>query len=53
LRAITRRHGALLVFDEVMTGWRAHPRGAQVLYGIEPDLTCLGNVVGGGLPAAA
>jgi glutamate-1-semialdehyde 2,1-aminomutase len=36
-----------------MTGWRVHPRGAQVLYGIEPDLTCLGKVVGGGLPAAA
>jgi glutamate-1-semialdehyde 2,1-aminomutase len=53
LRAITRRHGALLVFDEVMTGWRVHPKGAQVLYGIEPDLTCLGKVVGGGLPAAA
>jgi glutamate-1-semialdehyde 2,1-aminomutase len=53
LRALTRRYGALLVFDEVMTGWRAHPRGAQVLYGIEPDLTCLGKVVGGGLPAAA
>jgi glutamate-1-semialdehyde 2,1-aminomutase len=53
LRAVTRRHGALLVFDEVMTGWRAHPRGAQVLYGIEPDLTCMGKVVGGGLPAAA
>ncbi len=53
LRAITRRYGALLVFDEVMTGWRVHPRGAQVLYGIEPDLTCLGKVVGGGLPAAA
>jgi glutamate-1-semialdehyde 2,1-aminomutase len=53
LRAVTRRHGALLVFDEVMTGWRVHPRGAQVLYGIEPDLTCLGKVVGGGLPAAA
>jgi glutamate-1-semialdehyde 2,1-aminomutase len=53
LRAITRRSGALLVFDEVMTGWRVHPRGAQVLYGIEPDLTCLGKVVGGGLPAAA
>ena len=44
------RHGALLVFDEVMTGWRVHPRGAQVLYGVEPDLTCLGKVVGGGLP---
>jgi glutamate-1-semialdehyde 2,1-aminomutase len=53
LRAVTRRHGALLVFDEVMTGWRAHSRGAQVLYGVEPDLTCLGKVVGGGLPAAA
>jgi hypothetical protein len=52
LRAVTRRYGALLVFDEVMTGWRVHPRGAQVLYGIEPDLTCLGKVVGGGLPAA-
>jgi glutamate-1-semialdehyde 2,1-aminomutase len=53
LRAVTLRDGALLVLDEVMTGWRAHPRGAQVLYGIEPDLTCLGKVVGGGLPAAA
>jgi glutamate-1-semialdehyde 2,1-aminomutase len=53
LRALTRRHGALLVFDEVMTGWRVHPRGAQALYGIDPDLTCLGKVVGGGLPAAA
>ena len=53
LRALTRRHGALLIFDEVMTGWRVHRRGAQVLYGIEPDLTCLGKVVGGGLPAAA
>jgi glutamate-1-semialdehyde 2,1-aminomutase len=53
LRALTRRSGSLLVFDEVMTGWRVHPRGAQILYGIEPDLTCLGKVVGGGLPAAA
>jgi glutamate-1-semialdehyde 2,1-aminomutase len=53
LRAVTRRYGALLVFDEVMTGWRVHQRGAQVLYGIEPDLTCMGKVVGGGLPAAA
>jgi len=53
LRSLTRKHGALLVFDEVMTGWRVHPRGAQVLYGIEPDLTCLGKVIGGGLPAAA
>jgi glutamate-1-semialdehyde 2,1-aminomutase len=53
LRAITRRYQALLVFDEVMTGWRVHPQGAQVLYGVEPDITCLGKVVGGGLPAAA
>jgi glutamate-1-semialdehyde 2,1-aminomutase len=53
LRGITRRAGTLLVFDEVMTGWRVHPAGAQALYGIEPDLTILGKVVGGGLPAAA
>lgn len=53
LRGITRRNGALLVFDEVMTGWRVHPQGAQVLYGVDPDVTCLGKVVGGGLPAAA
>lgn len=53
LRRVTSRHGALLVFDEVMTGWRVHPQGAQVLYGVTPDLTCLGKVIGGGLPAAA
>jgi glutamate-1-semialdehyde 2,1-aminomutase len=53
LRAVTRAHGALLVFDEVMTGWRVYPRGAQALYGVDPDITCLGKVVGGGLPAAA
>jgi glutamate-1-semialdehyde 2,1-aminomutase len=53
LRRVTRRYGSLLVFDEVMTGWRVHPQGAQVLYGIIPDLTCLGKVIGGGLPAAA
>jgi glutamate-1-semialdehyde 2,1-aminomutase len=53
LRNVTHRYGSLLVFDEVMTGWRVHPQGAQVLYGIEPDLTCIGKVVGGGLPAAA
>src|SRR3954469_8136722 len=53
LRNITHRHNALLVFDEVMTGWRVHPQGAQVLYGVTPDLTCLGKVIGGGLPAAA
>jgi glutamate-1-semialdehyde 2,1-aminomutase len=53
LRNVTHRHGALLIFDEVMTGWRVHPQGAQILYGIDPDLTCLGKVIGGGLPAAA
>jgi len=53
LRTLTERHGALLIFDEVMTGWRVHPGGAQALYGIRPDLTCLGKVLGGGLPAAA
>jgi glutamate-1-semialdehyde 2,1-aminomutase len=53
LRTLCTRAGALLVFDEVMTGWRVHPVGAQVLYGVRPDLTVLGKVVGGGLPAAA
>jgi glutamate-1-semialdehyde 2,1-aminomutase len=53
LREITARHGALLVFDEVMTGWRVHRGGAQALFGVTPDLTCLGKVLGGGLPAAA
>jgi glutamate-1-semialdehyde 2,1-aminomutase len=53
LRDLTRRNGALLIFDEVMTGWRVHPAGAGTLYGIVPDITCLGKVVGGGLPAAA
>jgi glutamate-1-semialdehyde 2,1-aminomutase len=53
LRAITARHGSLLIFDEVMTGWRVHPVGAQLRYDIRPDLTCLGKVIGGGLPCAA
>jgi glutamate-1-semialdehyde 2,1-aminomutase len=53
LRRVASQHGALLIFDEVMTGWRVHPQGAQGLYGIIPDLTCLGKVVGGGFPAAA
>ncbi|MEZ4586727.1 MAG: glutamate-1-semialdehyde 2,1-aminomutase, partial [Gemmatimonadales bacterium] len=53
LRRLTTAAGSLLVFDEVMTGWRVHPRGAQALFGVEPDLTCLGKVVGGGFPAAA
>jgi glutamate-1-semialdehyde 2,1-aminomutase len=52
LRAATRQAGALLVFDEVITGFRAAPGGAQDLYGVEPDLTVFGKVIGGGLPAA-
>jgi len=53
LRALCTEHGTLLVFDEVMTGFRLAYGGAQALYGIKPDLTCLGKIVGGGLPAAA
>jgi glutamate-1-semialdehyde 2,1-aminomutase len=53
LRALTAQDGALLIFDEVMTGFRVAYGGAQALYGIQPDLTCLGKIVGGGLPAAA
>jgi glutamate-1-semialdehyde 2,1-aminomutase len=53
LRGITREHGALLIFDEVMTGFRVAPGGAQALYNIQPDLTTLGKVIGGGLPIAA
>jgi glutamate-1-semialdehyde 2,1-aminomutase len=53
LRALTSAHGALLVFDEVMTGFRVHPGGAQAMYGIAPDLTTLGKVIGGGLPVGA
>ena len=53
LRAITARHGALLIFDEVMTGFRVAYGGAQQLYGIRPDLTTLGKVIGGGLPVGA
>ncbi len=53
LRELTTAHGALLVFDEVMTGFRVHPGGAQALYGITPDLTTLGKVIGGGLPVGA
>ncbi len=53
LRALTRDHGALLIFDEVMTGFRVHPGGAQAHYGITPDLTTLGKVIGGGLPVGA
>jgi glutamate-1-semialdehyde 2,1-aminomutase len=50
LRDLTRRHGALLIFDEVITGFRLGWGGAQQRYGIVPDLTCLGKIVGGGLP---
>ncbi len=53
LKEITERHGALLIFDEVITGFRVAPGGAQELYGISPDLTCLGKILGGGLPLAA
>jgi glutamate-1-semialdehyde 2,1-aminomutase len=53
LRNITEREGALLIFDEVMTGFRVHKGGAQTLYNIKPDLTTLGKVIGGGLPVGA
>jgi glutamate-1-semialdehyde 2,1-aminomutase len=53
LRELCDRAGALLILDEVMTGFRVAWRGAQGFYGVEPDLTCLGKVIGGGLPAAA
>jgi glutamate-1-semialdehyde 2,1-aminomutase len=53
LRVATRDAGALLIFDEVITGFRVARGGAQQLYGVEPDLTVLGKVIGGGLPAAA
>ena len=53
LRELTEAHGALLIFDEVMTGFRVALGGAQELYGIDPDLTTLGKVIGGGLPVGA
>ncbi|HYI74103.1 MAG TPA: glutamate-1-semialdehyde 2,1-aminomutase [Gaiellaceae bacterium] len=53
LRELTARNGSLLVFDEVMTGFRVHPGGVQALHGITPDLTTLGKVIGGGLPVGA
>jgi glutamate-1-semialdehyde 2,1-aminomutase len=53
LRELTSRHGALLIFDEVMTGFRVAFGGAQQRYGIRPDLTTLGKVIGGGLPVGA
>ena len=53
LRKITAQEGTVLIFDEVMTGFRVHPGGAQTLYNIHPDLTMLGKVIGGGLPVGA
>ena len=53
LRKLTEEHGTLLIFDEVMCGFRASLGGAQAAYGIVPDLTCLGKIIGGGLPVAA
>ncbi len=53
LRSITDHYGALLIFDEVMTGFRAHYHSAQGYFDIKPDLTCLGKVIGGGLPVGA
>jgi glutamate-1-semialdehyde 2,1-aminomutase len=53
MRELCTRHGAVLIFDEVMTGFRTAPGGAQALYGIRPDLTTLGKVIGGGMPLGA
>jgi len=53
LRDACDRNGALLVFDEVISGFRAAPGGAQEMYGVRPDLTCLGKIIGGGLPVGA
>ncbi|MDX1411677.1 MAG: glutamate-1-semialdehyde 2,1-aminomutase [Nitrospirales bacterium] len=53
LREITKKHDSLLIFDEVITGFRVHFGGAQTLFGVMPDLTCLGKIIGGGLPIGA
>lgn len=53
VREVTSRHGALLIFDEVMTGFRVARGGAQELYGVMPDITTLGKIIGGGLPVGA
>lgn len=53
LRSLCTRHGTVLVFDEVMTGFRVGPRGAQGIFGVMPDLTTLGKVIGGGMPVGA
>ena len=53
LRDVCTAHGALLIFDEVISGFRAAPGGAQAIAGVRPDLTCLGKIIGGGLPVGA
>jgi glutamate-1-semialdehyde 2,1-aminomutase len=53
LREVTEKKGSLLIFDEVMSGFRVAYGGAQSLYGISPDMTCLGKIIGGGLPVGA
>jgi glutamate-1-semialdehyde 2,1-aminomutase (EC 5.4.3.8) len=53
VRRITRKYGVMLIFDEVMTGFRLCFGGAQTLYGIDPDITCLGKIIGGGMPIGA
>ncbi len=53
LRDLTHEEGIVLIFDEVMTGFRVHPGGARSVSGVKPDLTCLGKVIGGGLPVGA
>ena len=53
LRTLTRQHGILLIFDEVISGFRVAYGGAQTVYGVTPDLTCLGKIIGGGLPVGA
>jgi glutamate-1-semialdehyde 2,1-aminomutase len=53
LRAVTKKHGALLIIDEVMTGFRVAYGGAQSLYNVDPDITCFGKIIGGGLPVGA
>ena len=53
LRELTREHGVLLIFDEVISGFRVSLGGAQAVYGVMPDITCLGKIVGGGFPVGA
>jgi glutamate-1-semialdehyde 2,1-aminomutase len=53
LRAVTQEHGSLLIFDEVITGFRLRYGGVQTMFDVQPDLTCLGKVIGGGLPVGA